>query len=85
MGMMEGKSAVMPLSFKIQITTDETFKMRYITSLNSLWVQKYKSSKLKLRKKVRLSMEIENFFVVSNLTTCIFGTTGSSEMLCTSF
>ena len=47
-GVEEGKSAFTSLSFKIQITTDEIFKMRYITSLNSQWFQKYKSSKLKL-------------------------------------
>ena len=30
-------------------------------------------------------MEIEDIFIFSNLTACIFGTTGSSETLCTSF
>ena len=54
-------------------------------SLNSQGFQKYKSSKLKLRKKVRLSMEIEDIFVFSTLTARIFGTTGSSVTLCTSF
>ena len=40
-----------------------------ITSLNSQWFQKYKSSKLKLRKKVRLSMEIEDFFIFFNFNS----------------
>ena len=40
-------------------------------SLNSQWFQKYTPSKLKKRKKVRLSKEIEDFSVFSNLT--IFG------------
>ena len=34
-GVAEGKSAVTPLSCKLYITIDYTFKMRYITSLNS--------------------------------------------------
>ena len=47
---VEGKSAVTPLSCWLRITTDETFKMRYITSLNSKWFQKYESLKLKNEK-----------------------------------
>lgn len=40
-GVEEGKIAVTPLSFKIQITTDKAFKMREVMSLNSQWFQKY--------------------------------------------
>ena len=49
-GMAEGKSAVTPLRFKIEITTDWTFKIRYITSLNFQWFKKYNPSKLKEQK-----------------------------------
>ena len=38
-------------------------------------VPKIQVVKVETRKKVRLSMEIEDFFIVSTLTTCIFGTT----------
>ena len=42
MGVVEGKSVVMPLSFNIQIKHDLTFKMKYSMSLNSQWFQKYR-------------------------------------------
>ena len=48
-------------------------------SLNSQWFQKYKPSNLNDRKKVRLSKEIEGFFVFSTLAARTFGTSGSSE------
>ena len=44
-------STTTPLIFRLHFTTDWTFQMRYITSLNSQWFQIYKSSKLKLWKK----------------------------------
>ena len=40
-----GKSAAMPLNFKIQIKHDQTFRMRYIMSLNSNWLQNGQLSK----------------------------------------
>ena len=45
---------------------EQTFKMRYITSLNSYWIQKYQPSKLKVRKKVRFSTKTEVFFRMFN-------------------
>ena len=65
MGVEEDKSAVTPLSFKIQITIDETFKMRYITSLNSQWIQRYKPSKLNGLKNVRFSTKRTFFSIVA--------------------
>ena len=44
----------------------------------------FKSAKLGSAR-LYLSMKIKDFFVVSNLTTCTIGTTGSSETLYTSF
>ena len=70
--MAEGKSAVTPLSFWLHFAIDQTFKMRYITSLNSQWFEKYEPSKLKKQKKVPLPMEIEDFFRFSTLKARIF-------------
>ena len=39
-GVVEGNSAAMPLSFRIQIMLDQTFKMRYSMSQNYHWIQK---------------------------------------------
>ena len=36
-GVVEGNSAAMPLSFRIQIKLDQTFKMRYTMSQKSNW------------------------------------------------
>ena len=53
-GVVERNNAAMPLSFRIQIKLDQTFKVRYSMSQNYHWIQKYQPSKLKFRKKVRL-------------------------------
>ena len=55
MGMAQGKGPAMSLIFSLQLTTDYTFKMRYIALLNSRWFQKYKPLKLK-EQNVNLSM-----------------------------
>ena len=47
----------MPLSCWLHLTTDQTFKMRYITCPNSQWVGNDELSKLKVRKKVRFGKE----------------------------
>ena len=52
----------MPLSFKIQIMHDETFKMRCITSLNSNWFQNGQPSKLEEWKNVRFTSKTDVFF-----------------------
>ena len=57
MGVAESKSTATPLSCWLHLTTDQTFKMRYITCLNSQWFRNDKPSKLEVRKKVRFSKE----------------------------
>ena len=42
-------------------------------------------SSLKNVSGIGLRMEIKDFFAVSSLTTCILGTIGSSETVCTLF
>ena len=54
-------------------------------SLNFLWIQKYKPSKLNVRKKVHISSKTDVFFEHSSLTAHIFGSSESSETYCTSF
>ena len=49
--MVQSRSPVTLLSFRLQLATDQTFQMRYITSLNSQWFKNDKSSKLKVQKK----------------------------------
>ena len=83
--MVQSKSTVTPLSFWVQLATNQTFQMRYITCLNSQWFKNDKSSKLKVRKKVRFPYLNGLFFVLSTLTAGHFRTSGSSETLCTSF
>ena len=68
-----------PLSFWLRGTEYQGFQMRYNTSFQLKWFSKYEPSKLNDRKKVRLSKEIDDFFVFSTLAARIFGTTGSSE------
>ena len=63
-GMVEGNSAPMPLSLRIQIKLDQTFKMRYSMSLNYHWIQKYHLSNLKFRKK-SLSLVVKGTFFLN--------------------
>ena len=80
MSMTESKSAAMPLSFKIQIMHDETFKMSYITSLNSNWFQNGQPSKLEEWKNVRFTSKTDVFFIPPTLMAGHFETILSSEM-----
>ena len=54
-------------------------------SLNFHWFQNGQPSNLEERKKVRFSIKTDVFFNRSTLTAGHFGTSGSSETLCTSF
>ena len=79
MSMTESKSAAMPLSFKIQIMHDETFKMRYITSLNSNWFQNGQPSKLEEWKNVRFTSKSDGFLIVQTFRAVHFGTNWSQD------
>ena len=61
MGVTESKSAATPLSLKIQIKQDQTFKMRYIMSMNSNWFQNGQPSKLEERKNIRFTTKRDVF------------------------
>ena len=50
-GMAQGKIDAVAFIFLVHFGTDQTFKMRYITSMNSHWFQKYWPSSLNDRKK----------------------------------
>ena len=78
MGVTESKSAATPLSFKIQIKQDQTFKMRYIRSMNSNWFQNGQPSKLEERKNVRFTSKMDVFFDLQALTAGHFETSWSS-------
>ena len=78
MGVTESKSAATPLSFKIQIKQDQTFKMRYIMSMNSNWFQNGQPSKLEERKNVRFTSKTDVFFDLQTLTAGHFETSWSS-------
>ena len=69
-----------PGSLLIPIELNEIFKMRYITSLNSHWLQNGKPSKLNDQENVRFTTKTDIFSDRSILTACHFGSSGSSEM-----
>ena len=61
MGVSESKSAATLLSFKIQIKQDQTFKMRYIMSMNFNWFQNGQPSIWKIKENVRLTSKTDVF------------------------
>ena len=67
-GVAQSKSDAMPLSFQVHFGTDQTFKMRYITSMNTQWFQKYQPSKLNNNKKVPK----RTFFSIFQLWRMVF-------------
>ena len=67
--MAQGKSDATLLSYWLYLPTDQTFQMRYITFLKSLWFKNDQPSDLELKEKVRLSKDIprnQKYFHNSN-------------------